>query len=122
MQTQENYNYKTESPELNSGEIITERGGYVPHNVRIEEIIAAGERLYMSRAEQFDQYGDFTEDLVFDPTRSPNFDMADASILLEDLKYKQLKAKEAKHKLDEAEKASKMDSEAVLKASEPQKS
>jgi len=68
--------------EVNSGEQVTEQAGYIPAQVQIEEMIYAGERLAAARKERFDFPSDseVPDDFV-DPTRSPGFDLADASAL-----------------------------------------
>lgn len=65
--------------EPGGGEVITEQAGYVPAKRKIEEMIYAGKRLVESRREQFDSVDDSEPEI--DPTRDPNFDLADASIL-----------------------------------------
>lgn len=60
-------------------EVITEQAGYIPPHVQIENMILAGERLNESRGlYDFDSEDDIDESLS-DPTRSVNYDMADAS-------------------------------------------
>lgn len=60
---------------------ITESAGYITAQQRIENIINAGHRLEMYRKEQFDFPNGKIDESFNDPTRSPNFDMADASTL-----------------------------------------
>lgn len=57
----------------------TEQAGYIPATKQIENMILAGKRLDSSR-QQFDfaSEDEIDEDL-YDPTRSGNFDLADAS-------------------------------------------
>lgn len=79
MQFQTRYNRIDRSGEINPGPILVERAGYIPAKIQIENLILAGKRLQEHRAEMYD----FTElskiDLDFyDPTRSKNFDIADA--------------------------------------------
>lgn len=58
---------------------IVEMGGYVDPKTQIEAFLLAGKRLVAGRAEAYD-YPDGKDDgLPMDPTRSKNFDMADAS-------------------------------------------
>lgn len=58
----------------------TERAGYIPAKNRIENLILAGQRLKVARAELYDFGPDDEVDESFsDPTRSANYDMADAS-------------------------------------------
>lgn len=68
------------SPEINSGEIMVEKAGYIPAQKLIENLINAGQRLKEFRSEQFDFPDEKSIDHTFmDPTRIKNFDMADAS-------------------------------------------
>ena len=67
--------------EKNSGELLTEQAGYIPADVKILNMIEAGDRLRESRlGYEFDDEKSVPDD-YFDPTRDPNFDMADASAL-----------------------------------------
>lgn len=68
--------------EYNDGQSIVETQGYIPAQVQIESMIAAGMRLDTARKEAYD-FGSAEEvDPDFeDPTRTVGFDMADASIL-----------------------------------------
>lgn len=97
-----------ESP--NVGEILVEIAGYVPANVKIEELIYAGQRLKEYRQEQFDfAAGKDVPDDFIDPTRSGDFDMADASAIQVSLteRYKKFEAeqKEKERKKKEQEEA-----------------
>lgn len=68
-------------PELDKTR-ITESAGYITAKQRIENMILAGKRLVQYRKEQFDfQYDEKIDFNYNDPTRSKNFDMADASQL-----------------------------------------
>ena len=60
----------------------TEQAGYIPPQVQIENMILAGQRLDQSRKAQYDfaSEDEIDEDAT-DPTRSGNFDLADASQL-----------------------------------------
>lgn len=72
------YERERSKPEVNSREIIVETAGYIPAKQRIESIIRAGERLKVYRKEQFDFNEKIDEDFS-DPTRSKNYDLADAT-------------------------------------------
>lgn len=76
-----------EDGELNNGEIITEKYGFINTERQIKNMLMSGERLYRARAQMFDlQEGDdFDENYPLDPTRFPDFDLADASRIKEDL-------------------------------------
>ena len=58
----------------------TEQAGYIPPQIQIENMILAGQRLDASRRAlyDFDSEEDIDEN-AFDPTRSGNFDLADAT-------------------------------------------
>ena len=58
----------------------TEQAGYIPPQIQIENMILAGERLNQSRKEQYDfASADEIDEDAYDPTRSGNFDLADAT-------------------------------------------
>ena len=57
----------------------TEQAGYIPPKVQIENMILAGQRLDKARSQyDFESEEDIDEDLI-DPTRSGNYDLADAT-------------------------------------------
>ena len=58
----------------------TEQAGYIPPQIQIENMILAGQRLDQSRKALYDfaSEDEIDEDAI-DPTRSGNFDLADAS-------------------------------------------
>ena len=64
--------------EINSGEQITETAGYIPADVQIQDMIAAGMRLGEYRREMYDFGADeeVPDDYV-DPTRTPGADAVD---------------------------------------------
>jgi len=68
-------------PEKNDGELVVEIGSYIPAKQQIESFIQSGKNLQASRQGRYDFEGEVDEDFT-DPTRSPGFDMADASQLL----------------------------------------
>lgn len=76
---------RTPSPgEVNSGKELVERAGYVPTKKQIETYMLAGKRLAAYRASQgeydFAPGAEIDEDFS-DPTRSGDFDLADAAQL-----------------------------------------
>lgn len=76
------YHRPKDQYEVNNGEDITEKVGYVPANVLIENMIYAGQRLDLARSDMYDfKDEDEVDDEYIDPTRSPGFDLADASTL-----------------------------------------
>lgn len=73
------YNMKQKTPpEQNSGEIKVDKLGYCSPKVRIENMIAAGQRLKDYRESQYDFPKGEIDVNYIDPTRSPSYDMADA--------------------------------------------
>lgn len=68
-------------PEKNDGELVVEIGSYIPAKKQIESFIQSGKNLQASRQGRYDFEGEVDESFT-DPTRSPGFDMADASQLL----------------------------------------
>lgn len=81
MDFQTKYKYKPEI-EKGGGKRMVETAGYIPAEIQIRNMMAAGQRLGEYRAEMYD-YGDDVkeEDAIGDPTRSPNFDLSDAAQL-----------------------------------------
>lgn len=77
---QHRYNLSVHEGEKGGGEKLVESAGYIPADVQIEQMIMAGQRLGDFRRENYDY--DLEEEPIMedmDPTRSPNFDLADAS-------------------------------------------
>lgn len=69
--------------EKGGGKLITEQDGYVPVRIQVETMLDAGRRLMEARRNaEFDiPEGSEIEDAEIDPTRSPDFDLADASAI-----------------------------------------
>lgn len=65
--------------EVNSGEILVETAGYVSAEKRISNLMLAGQRLadYRKGLYDFDHNQELDESFS-DPTRSKNYDLADA--------------------------------------------
>lgn len=115
MQFQTRYNHSKTPPEINSGISLVEKAGYIPAKARIENMIMAGQRLIEHRASLYDsdnfKEGAIPDDYI-DPTRSKNFDMADATMYKQNVEnnIKQrelLKASQtAQEPQDEAQKTS----------------
>jgi len=80
---QTRFNRFKNKPEKNSGKSKTERGSYIPPNVQIERMFAAGRRLEALRSGLYDHPEGLKkgEDAEIDPTRHPSVDMADISEL-----------------------------------------
>lgn len=87
MKFQTRYNHSKTPPERNLLPSLVERAGYIPAQARIENMILAGQRLIEHRAQMydFDANKEVDEDF-YDPTRSKNFDMADAFIIAQNVK------------------------------------
>lgn len=82
-------------PEKNSGIKMVETSGYIPMNRRIDEMIIAGQRLNLSRADQYDQEDEYG-DIPLDPTRKAGLDITDVTRIRDEVKERlrtQLKAK-----------------------------
>lgn len=99
------YERVRQAPEVNDGKTTVDRAGYISAQKRIENIMYAGQRLVQSRREMFDFEGDKFDPSFNDPTRNPNYDMADA--FQHDLEIQARIARAKKHQLvQEASKAS----------------
>lgn len=62
---------------------IVETAGYITVQQRINNMMVSGERLKLARAEKYDfKQGEPVDENFNDPTRDPNFDLADASQIL----------------------------------------
>ena len=85
----------------------TEQAGYIPPQIQIENMILAGERLNQSRKEQYDfASADEIDEDAYDPTRSGNFDLADASqasLRIQDSLLEQEAARKAAVKASQAD-------------------
>lgn len=97
----------------------TEQAGYIPPQVQIENMIMAGQRLDASRKAlyDFESEADIDESAI-DPTRSGNFDLADAtqmSFAVDD------SMRDSAKRADEARKASQTAQEAPIGEPEPVK-
>ena len=73
-------------PPVYTGQVMdvednVELGGYVDPRTQIEAFFEAGKRLTAGRREMYDLPDGKYKDEPMDPTRSPNFDMADASMI-----------------------------------------
>jgi len=76
---QTHHTHQKTVPEANLGKRLVEKAGYIPAKDRIENMILAGQRLIEHRMSMydFDSNKEFDES-YYDPTRSKNFDIADA--------------------------------------------
>ena len=107
------YDRVRQPAETNSGITLVERAGYISAQVRIENLMLAGQRLVQARKEMYD-FPDGKIDFDFnDPTRRKNYDLADG--FQDGLKVEaKLKAQK------EAAEASQTAQEGSDKPSEPQ--
>lgn len=124
MEFRKAFTYVASKGEINSGEIKVETAGYIPAQVRIEQIIDAGRRLVDYRKEQFD-YSNGEDDLSPDiRTRSKSYDLADATQDMQDIAARGKKASlgfaagSAKVEKDEKSDKDKKMSDQVAKALE----
>lgn len=87
------YDRPVKSPEINEGPVITEVKGYISPKTQVERLIRSGERLMEYRRQMYDAgIDDNFDDIRLDPTRSPDFDLADASAIQAELSSKRKKA------------------------------
>jgi len=84
---------KMDPPEKNGGKKITSSSGFIPHNVRIQQMMEAGERLEEWREHNFDYFGNPDTDEIegddgedLDPTR--NMDLLDGLTEATHAKYR----------------------------------
>lgn len=77
----DNYNRPEVKYEKPYGKNPVEPGASLPVRVQIEQMIGAGRKLNESRANQFDfdEGAEVPDDVQPDPTRNPEFDLADAT-------------------------------------------
>lgn len=100
------YNHQRSAPEKNDGKTDVDRAGYISAQKRIENIMFAGMRLVQSRREMYDFLGDELDTSFDDPTRSKNWDLADAFQMDLAVKERIAKAKRDELVQREASKAS----------------
>ena len=87
MQFQTKYTHEKSPGEINLGKNLVEKSGYISAQARIENMILAGQRLVEYRKEMYDfSDGKDIDESFTDPTRSKNFDMADAFIISENVR------------------------------------
>lgn len=83
------YERMREGGEVNTGKTRVEVSGYVPAKKTIESLILSGKRLVEARKEAYEfENGMLVPDDYIDPTRNPNFDLADATALDRETKIK----------------------------------
>lgn len=75
-----------EDHEVNSGVILVETAGYVPAEVRIREMIDAGQRLMEARADAYDfRYGESVPDDYVNPLHDRGLDPVELNAALSDI-------------------------------------
>lgn len=74
--------------EIEDDTLIVERAGYVPAKQQIESMMYAGLRLRDFRKDEFDGETDDEALENYDPTRDGDFDLADGSVLLQNIEAK----------------------------------
>jgi len=86
---------------------LVETHGYIPAQKRIENLIAAGQRLSAARGDFFDFPDGEVEEDAWDPTRSKNYDLADGTqqMLAVELRLKEarIQAAQLKKELQKAQ-------------------
>lgn len=88
------YNRPKLVEEVNDGKSKVETAGYVPAEVQIMDMLSAGMRLNEYRKDRFDFAADeVVPDDFVDPTRSPSFDLADATAISRDVDSRLAEAK-----------------------------
>lgn len=125
MKIMKKSDYSPDPGEKIAGRRITESAGYVPAKTKIEEMIAAGQRLVDYRAENYDfpPNSEVTEkevDEFFDPTRSPGFDAVDAQNMTQDA-LNRVKARQESKKGENHGKEKDVDSEPSEEGSDKDK-
>lgn len=77
----DNYHRPNTEHEKGGGKSTVEPGGSLPVRIQIEQMLTAGRRLKEQRASMFDfnEGEEVDENAPVDPTRNPNFDLADAT-------------------------------------------
>lgn len=110
------YNRKPTEREKNLLPSKTEQVGYIPPKIQIENMILAGQRLSDSRmGYEFGDNEDIPDDYI-DPTRNPNFDLADASEMHNDVTERMKLSKANKEAAEAQEKALQAEKEAAKAA------
>lgn len=93
MNFQTKYDYKHSEPEKQGGETKVDTVGYISSQQRIENLMLAGQRLVAHRSQRYDfEQGSPVDENFADPTRSTNFDLADAHRIAEQVNERLLKA------------------------------
>jgi hypothetical protein len=88
--------------EVNSGEVVVERNGYIPAFAEIQELIKAGERLDEARGTyEFSADEEVPEDYI-DPYRAPDADIVDFDRVVGTLAFMMKKQRDEKQKADDA--------------------
>lgn len=113
---QTKYERKPTIPEKNGMPSKTEKIGYIPPKIQIENMILAGQRLADSRrGYEFAENEEIPEDYI-DPTRNPNFDLADASEMHYAVTERMRQSKAEKEAAEAQEKALQAEKEAAKAA------
>lgn len=94
-------------PERNNGKTLVERDGYLSAQKRITNMILAGQRLkdFRTAQERYDFPDGKIDEDAWDPTRSKNFDLADASQMQYDVRGRLIASQTAREAQEEAIKA-----------------
>lgn len=116
MEFRTQYNRTPSKGEAGGGPCHTERAGYIPNKIRINNMMLAGQRLVDYRKEKYD-WPDGTEidEDFYDPTRARGFDLAEATQISieteERIQSAQRATKKAREEAEKAAEASKKEKE-----------
>lgn len=120
------YDRKAKEPEINSGEVLVERRGYLTIEQQVNNLLLAGERLQAARLEQYDYSEEYKdgEDFAVPNNRVNNYDLADASADYEDImrrfKIVEEEKRQAEKNQQELELKNKMKEEIAKQAAKPE--
>lgn len=89
------YRRPERAPEINNGEDLVEVGSFRPMSKVIESMIVAGQRLEASVGGYEFDAEEVVDEVYFDPTREPGYDLADASRDLDIVQQRLRAAQEA---------------------------
>ena len=99
------YNRPVKTYEYNSGEVLVERHSFVSVRDQFRALLQAGKRADLARGYDSDIQPDI-ENLQYDPTRRRNYDLADYSADVAEVRRRLKEAKDEKIKAEkEAENA-----------------
>lgn len=104
------YEHKAERGEVNNGKYLVEIGTYQSAEKLIKSFINAGQVIAGTRAGSYDFEDGVDDGRAPDPTRRPDFDLADYTRIQQEYQMK-VEAKKAEAEKAESEKVSQSDTE-----------